>query len=135
MVDLSLDLTESSSTYRDLLFENNDLVLTSDANPAGTNPILQDLLQLLSFYAGEWFLNNTEGFPWLQAVFVKNPNLGQIDALLQNEISSAPGVTQLLSYSSNANFEFRVLNVTFSVMTTSGKVNWSGNLPSQGATA
>lgn len=133
MADVSLDLNKASPNFKDLLILDNDLVLTKDANPLGTNNILQDIVQNLSFFFGEWFLNTTQGLPWFQQILVKNPDQSKIDALLVNTILGTKGVTQLLAYTFTPNFQGRVLGVTFSAMTTSGKVNYSGNVTSQGA--
>jgi hypothetical protein len=135
MVDISLDLNPASPTYRDLLFVDNDLILTSDANPNGTNNILQDIVQNISFFFQEWFLDNTKGIPYFQQILIKNPDQSKIDAFFINTILGTPGVTQLLSYNFTPNYPGRVLNVQFSAMTTSGKVNYSGNVTTQGATS
>jgi hypothetical protein len=136
MVDLALDLNPgdvSLPTYKDLLVVNNDLLLTSDAYPANTqpkatNPVQQDILQRLRFFLGEWFLDNTQGVPWFQQILVKNPNQANIDAIFQNVILGTPGVIQLLSYSFTPNPEQRTLLVTFKAQTTSGVVVYSGNI-------
>ena len=128
MVDLSLDLDKTSPTYLDLKFVNGDLVLTSDADPSGTNPILQNILQRIRMFKGEWFLDTNSGFPWLQQVLVKNPNLGDIDALLQNMIMGTPGVTSLTSFSTKLDKATRVLYLSFEAITTSGTVSYNGNL-------
>ena len=131
MVDLSLDLDPAHKnlpSYKDLLVINGDLVLTSDANPNGTNNILQDILQRIQMFLGEWFLNSSEGVPWLQQILVKNPDQSKIDAILQNIILGAPGVLQLTQYSVVPNFLNRTANLTFSANTTAGKVNYSGNI-------
>ncbi len=136
MADLSLDLNNGSSTYRDLLFVNSDLVLTSDVNATyGTNPILQDILTRLRFFLGEWYLDNTQGIPWYQRILVKNPNQSDIDAIFQNCIAGTPGVDQLTSYSFTVNRATRVLTVNFSCLTTLGTVNYTGTLaPVSGGT-
>lgn len=135
MADLSLDLNKTSGTYKDLLLLDGDLVLTADADSRGANNILQNILQRMSFFLGEWFLDNTQGLPWFQQILVKGPDQSKIDAIFQNAIMGTPGVTQLLSYTFTPNTTARTLNVTFVAMTTSGKVNYSGNLSSQGAIA
>lgn len=129
MADISLDLDKTSPNYKDLLIVNNDLVLTSDADPNGTNPILQNLIQRISFGLGEWFMDNTQGVPWIQQILVKNPDQGKIDAIFVRIILGTPGVIQLSSYSFNLNRVARVLKVQFSCVTTKGVVNYNGNVP------
>lgn len=127
MADLSLDLSNKTSpTFKDLLLVNGDLVLTKDANPLGTDNIQQNILQRLAFIQGEWFMDNTYGVPWYQQILTKSPDLSKIDTILQNTIIKTPGVTQLLSYSQTLNRQARTLSVSFSCMTTNGKVDYSG---------
>lgn len=131
MVDISLDLDPAHKNqpgYRDLLIINNDLVLTSDANPVGTNPILQDILQRMRFFLGEWFLDNTQGLPYFQQILIKNPDQSKIDAIFSNLILGTPGVLQLSSYSFDSNKAKRVLTVSFNCVTTSGTVSYSGTI-------
>ena len=134
MADLSLNLNPSivgTLPYRDLLIVNNDLCLTSDSNPLGTNNVLQDILQNLNFFLGEWFMNNTYGVPWFQQILVKNPDQAKVEGLLMNTILGTPGVQQLLSYSFKVIRATRLLQCSFSVMTTSGVVNYSGTVGAQ----
>jgi hypothetical protein len=126
MVDLSIDLTPTSATYKDLLVTEGDLTLTSDANPNGTNPVLQDIIQRIQFFLGEWFLDSTQGVGWFQQILVKNPDQPTVDAIFQNVILGTPGVNQLSSYSFTPNFTTRTLNVSFIAVTTSGTVNYNG---------
>lgn len=135
MVDLSLDLDPASPTYRDLKIIDGDLVLTSDADPRGENPIKQDILQRLRFGQGEWFLDNTQGFPWFQQAFTKGADLGKIDALIQNTILGTPGVTSLQDYSSSVNSAARLFTITFQAVTTNGLVSYTGPIsPTSGGT-
>lgn len=127
MADLSLDLSSTASpTYKDLLVVNGDLVLTSDVEAAGTNPVLQDIIQSLSMFQGEWFMNNSEGIPWFQQILIKNPDLSKIDAIIQNVIAGRPGVEAILNYSSKFNSSNRSLTITFRVRTTTGTIDYTG---------
>lgn len=131
MADISLDLDPTHSgfaSYKDLLVVDNDLCLTSDANAAGANPVLQDILQTLRFFLGEWFLNNTEGVPYFQQILVKNPDQSKIDAIFSNLILGRPGVEQLSSYNFTVNNAQRILDVSFRCVTTRGVVNYSGSI-------
>ncbi len=128
MADLSLDLNSASNTYQDLLVANNDLIMTSDLESGGTNPILQDIIQTIRWYAAEWFLDITQGFPWFQEVFIKNPDVDKCDALLLATIQSVPGVLLVTTYSSTPNFDSRSFSVSFSAQTTTGIVSYTGNI-------
>lgn len=131
MVDISLDLDPNHKTlptYKDLLVVDDDLVLTSDSDPNGTNPVLQNILQRMRFFLAEWFLDNTQGLPYFQQILVKNPDQSKIDAIFTNLILGTPGVTQLTAYSFNVNKPNRILDVEFKCQTTSGIVSYSGTL-------
>ena len=114
-----------SPTYGDLLIVNSDLCLTSDANPAGTMAILQDVVQRLRTFLGEWFMDTSAGVPWLQQILVKGVSLAVVDELIQNAILATPGVLQLANYSSTANSVGRFLSVSFSLITSSGTVSYT----------
>lgn len=131
MVDISLDLDPTHKTlpsYKDLRVVDDDLVLTSDADPNGTNPVLQNILQRMRFFLAEWFLDNTQGLPYFQQILVKNPDQSKVDAIFTNLILGTPGVTQLASYSFIINKANRILEVDFKCQTTTGIVSYSGNL-------
>lgn len=126
MVDFSLNLEPSSgSLERDLMLSGGDLVLTADADATGSNPVQQDLSQRLRMFQGEWFLDTSAGVPILQEILVKDPNLGQVDAIVQNTILSTPGVLQLASYSSTYDRMRRRARFEFVVVTQYGTVQYS----------
>lgn len=128
MADLSLDLTKQSSTQNDLLVIDGDLVLTSDANPLGTNNVLQDILTRLRFMLGEWFMDTSQGLPWFQQILVKNPDLSKIDAIFQNTILGTPGVITLISYDFDPDLSARTLEVEFKAATNGGVVDYTGTI-------
>lgn len=127
MVDISIDLQTG-----DLLIIDGDLVLTSDIDPRGTNPILQDIIQRMRLFYKEWFLDNTKGVPWFQQIFVKNPDLSKIDAIFIELILSTRGVDSLISYSFTPNMAMRSFEIVFSAQTILGVVDYSGTLISGG---
>jgi len=118
MSDIKMDLDTASPTYGDILVDANGTVVLT----VGLEAIRQNLLQRLRVFRGEWFLDNTIGLPYFQQILVKNPDQAKIDALLINQILSTPGVIQLVSFSSIANFTNRTLQIAFEVITTSGRI-------------
>lgn len=130
-MDLSLDLASpTSATYRDLLVGQGDLVLTSDAHPAGTPFVLQSILQRLRLCLGEWFLNTALGVPYFQLIFVKGASRSQIDNALQACITGTPGVLRLTRYSVVYTSAQRLASIQFTAATTAGQVQYSGPLNS-----
>lgn len=137
MSDISLNLNAANigtDAYRDLLIANNDLVLTSDVNPDGTDPVLQDIVQRIRFFLGEWFLDNTQGVPWLQEILVKGFDQGAADSYIQETILGTLGVQALLTYGSRFDAGRRKLTLQFSVKTQNGTVSYTDTVvPTQGS--
>lgn len=122
-IDIAIDVQSEDITYRDIVITNGDLVLVS-----GTDAIEQHILQRLSTFLGEWFLDNTIGVPYFQSILVKNPDQGRIDSILIDKIRQTPGVEKLLAYSSTPDFINRRVSITFKAKTTTGIVDYSGAL-------
>lgn len=134
MADLSINLDATSPTYKDLLIVDGDLVLTSDVDPEGTDPVLQSVLQNLSLALGEWFLDLSAGIPWLQQILVKNPDQSKIDAILRNAILATPGIVRLNSYSFDLSLATRSGSIQFNAQKTNGTVDYSGTVVTGGGT-
>jgi len=128
MSDISLQLDAASSNYKDFLIVDGDLILTADAQAGGNNPVQQDIIQRLSMFLGEWFMDNTQGTPWFQQILVKNPDEPAIDGIFQNIILGTPGVLRLTSYKLEPNVVQRTAQIQFVALTTSGTVNYNGVL-------
>lgn len=131
MSDISLDLDNAligTDGYADIRIVNGDQVLTSDANNNGTHYILQNILQNLRLFYGEWFMDLEAGVPYYQQIMVKNPLLSNVDVILQNAILNTPGVQLLTQYSSSLNQTLRTLSVSFQVQTISGTVSYSNTI-------
>lgn len=64
----------------------------------GADAIAQRLLVRMSFFKGEWFLDTRLGIPYLENVFVRNPDLPFIEAMFRKVIKTTPGVDKVLSY-------------------------------------
>jgi hypothetical protein len=138
MADIALDLNplhKGQAVYGDILITSGDITLTSDAEPTNalaTNPVLQNILQRMRFFLGEWFLDNSQGLPYFQQILTKKPDQSKIDAIFLNVIMGTPGVTQISSYSFSMNNTLRVLTVSFACVTTAGIVSYAGNVPVTG---
>lgn len=115
--------------YGDLVVKDGDLLLTADAHPGGTNPVLQDIVQSLRTFLGEWYLDTSLGVPWFQSILVKGADLSLTDAILQRVVQNRPGVTQLLAWRSIVNRAGRFTSVAFTVNTTRGIVTYDAGAP------
>ena len=63
MYDLALNVDSW-----DLVFHNNDLLLIDNAERIG-----QQIKITLQFWFQEWFLDTTQGIPYLQYICIKTP--------------------------------------------------------------
>ena len=71
--------------------------------------VAQAVLTRLELWRGEWFLDVTDGTPYMQDILGRNTNY---DLEIQNRILSTIGVLEITSYSSS------VVNRTLSVQAT-----------------
>lgn len=71
------------------------------------------LSNLFDFWRGEWFRDKRLGVPYLQYVYVSNPNLHLIASIFEKVIFSAPGVTQLLENNLDYHPRARTISPTF----------------------
>lgn len=127
MADISLDFTSvASDTYKDFLVQNGDLVMTSDIESGGTDPVLQDCIQSISWIAGEWFLDIQSGVPFFQEIFVKNPDLDAVNAIFMSVLQQVPGVVAITFAQFTPNFGARSIGAQFSIQKTTGVVSYNG---------
>ena len=133
MTDFSSNFAPSlvgTSAFGDLLMSNGDLVLTSDANPSGQNPVLQDVLFRLRTFQGEYFMDASIGVPWYQQLLGIKTGLasGSLSAVLSDAILSTPGVLRLDRFSASLSTSTRVLSISFAAVTVSGNVSYSSDI-------
>lgn len=124
MADLSLDFSKEllgEPGYGDLLMVKGDLTLTSDVNPAGTDPTIQNVTQRLKLFLGEAFMALGAGVPWYQQILIKNADPATVDGLLRDCILGTPGVVALTSFVSSQDRVARTYTVRFSILTATGK--------------
>jgi len=104
-IDLALD-----KTTHDLVFKNNDLALVRDADK-----LVQKLKQRLLFFQGDWFLDTSAGLPYFSDIFVKQPNINDVDSIFKVEIVETEDVQELLSFTSSFENDVRKYSLKFSV--------------------
>lgn len=115
MKDITIDLNTN-----DLLFNKYDLSLVG-----GLDRIRQKLFIRLRFFYGEWYLDTTQGVKYFDEVFVKNPTLSRIQAIIKSVITDTPGVIEVLKMRCNIDNKSRTLNVSFTVSTEYGNLTMS----------
>lgn len=115
MSDLKLD-----DTNWDLVVENSDLAIV-DRQDA----VKENIKQRLRLFLGEWFLDTASGIPYYQDVLKKNPNPVIVQGVFQDAIINTPGVLELLDFQLNYSRSARTLEITFSVRTTTGQIDFT----------
>ena len=110
------DLELDPDTH-DLVLASGDLDLVADGAA-----IRQEIDNRLRFFLGEWFLDITQGVPYLQTILVKNPDLSAIRTVLRDEILKSAGITSLKSLDLEYDSTLRTLLVTWEALTDVGEL-------------
>ncbi len=79
--------------------------------------VAQAVQTRLLLWKGEWFLDTSDGTPWLQDILGHNTNY---DLEIQERILDTPGVNEIVSYSSSVS-SGRALSVTATLNTEYGQ--------------
>ena len=82
--------------------------------------VAQQILITLRFWYGEWFLDTTQGVPYLEHILVKNPNIAHIRQILREQITGVEGVVSLDSLELDYEPHLRSLTVEYAVTTNYG---------------
>lgn len=122
MTDLALD-----PATNDLAVTDGDLALVH-----GVADVRQRVVLALRKLAGEWYLDRTEGIPYLEAVLVRDPNVAAIDAIFRAEIASVHGVLAITSFASTYDAAARSYSFEFTALSTDGEFTVSATAGSDG---
>lgn len=101
----------------------NDIVLDSDDSLFmidNAERVAQQIVITLRFWFGEWFLDTTDGTPYLEYILVKNPNMNHIRQILTERIQSVEGVVAVQSMNLDFNRQERTLAVDYTANTNYG---------------
>ena len=109
-VDIAMDINSN-----DLILQDGDLMLIDNAER-----VAQQVLITLRFWYGEWFLNVSEGVPYLEYILVKNPNLAHIRQILTDAIKNVGGVKSVKNMELDFNRQARTLSVSYEADTDYG---------------
>lgn len=102
----------------DLDLSSGNLVIVQDEDTS----IAQKLTIRFQLFLGEWFMDARIGVPYLQVVFVKNPNLVVVGQLFRNIIRNTPGVLNILSEEIDFVPSQRTLTAIYTIQTDSGAI-------------
>ena len=109
MINRALD------TNHDLFARQGGIALVS-----GVDQVVQHIKTRLQLFLGEWFLNEFEGVPWFQSIFVKPADLLAIEVIIKDTILQTNNVDELLSFDMNYDASNRSFEITFEASTDFG---------------
>jgi hypothetical protein len=115
------DLTTFEDFYVDPT--TDDLSLADDGQVlgvTGAERIAQHVRSRLLTRRGEWYLDETVGVPYLEQVFVRNPDLVLIRASVATEILDVPGVARLTQLNLTFTPGSRTLTIDFELLADEG---------------
>lgn len=102
----------SGAKVQDLAVEQKDLVILNDSDE-----LTQHLQILLQFIEEEWFLDTSVGIDYYGKVWVKNPDIAEIDREIKRKVLQEEGVVSFIEYTSDYNASLRSFSVNFRVST------------------
>ena len=82
--------------------------------------VAQQIKINLCFWYSEWFLNTSEGTPYLEQILVKNPNISHVRQIIADRIKSVEGVRSLISFDVLYDPRRRTLDVEYKADTDYG---------------
>nr|DAV94409.1 MAG TPA: Protein of unknown function (DUF2634) [Caudoviricetes sp.] len=88
----------------------------------GAERIAQQILISLRFWLGEWFLDTSQGVPYLEYILVKNPNERHIQQILTEEILAVAGVQSVTDMTLDFDRPNRRLIVSYEAATKYGLI-------------
>lgn len=75
------------------LNQNGDILVSDTGDVSITESVRQAVLVRLRWIYNEWRLGPEIGFPWLEYVFIKNPDTTMLRQLIREEIMKVDEVT------------------------------------------
>lgn len=88
----------------------------------------QAVMTRLLLWAGEWFLDVTDGTPWSTKILGHRQNGNSPDVAIKQRILGTPNVTDIVNYSSTFDGNTRTLSVDATINTAYGQTAISVNL-------
>lgn len=79
--------------------------------------VAQNVMTRLALWRGSWFLDTTEGTPWLQEILGKHE---AVESVLRSRILDTPGVTEIIRFESILNPDTRTINISVEIKTVYG---------------
>lgn len=80
--------------------------------------VAQNVMTRLALWQGQWFIDTSEGTPWLQRILGKH---NAVDTVIKTRILETPGVISISEYESILNPDTRSMTVTATLETEYGQ--------------
>lgn len=80
--------------------------------------VAQNVMTRLALWQGQWFIDTSEGTPWLQRILGKH---NAVDTVIKTRILETPGVISISEYESILNPDTRSMTVTATFETEYGQ--------------
>ncbi len=90
--------------------------------PGTVEYIAQELSGRLKFLKGEWYLDQRQGVPYFEKIFVKAPNLDYITSIFRSVILGTQGVSQVKDLSVSLDTLTREAELSFSAIADTGDI-------------
>ena len=99
-----------------MTFGNSQLNFLQNSPPT----VGQVVMTYMKLWLGEWYLDTSQGVPYPLGILGKYTQ-AEADSMIQDQILSVQGVTEISSYSSTINPVTRSLRVTVTINTLYGQ--------------
>jgi len=110
-----IQINTGGANKGDLVFSQGDLVFVR-----GRDAILVHVFVRMSFFLGEYALDQRIGIPYYQQILIKSANMPAVEAIFRETILTTPGVLELQRLDLDFDGSTRALSVAFSALTTDG---------------
>lgn len=87
--------------------------------------VAQNVMTRLALWRGTWFIDTTDGTPWLQEILGKHE---AVDVVLRSRILATPGVLSIDSFESILDPNGRNLSINATISTRYGQTQLQGDL-------
>lgn len=105
------------------LDDDGDYTFGGSANSFYRNDpqgVAQSVITRLRLWENEWFLDISEGTPYLGGVMGKY-TIDDVDSIIKDRIINTEGVTEITSYQSSFNPDLRKFSVSVTISTAYGE--------------
>lgn len=96
---------------------DGDIVTSGSQFAYDAHDIEQTIQTRLRLWLGEYFRDITDGTPWAERILGKGVSMQTRESAIKRRISNAPGVKEIIKFSTNFDLSSRVYSAHVSVIT------------------